>query len=405
MECEGWSEEVMTKYVRYRKSLVSKSKAKKEKKTSASSDQASLPSSRDSNVSQASAALAGVSEARVGELIAEQLGQFSSSFAASMQASFDNIKCFIDDRFAQDSQLEPNPSIPDSSPVPVDLGPRQAQTDPSVCNPCIAFGAGGQAQEPVQEVTATAGIAFPQGVVIADRVDRDVSPATVHGAPAVAAQHEQSQEPLRGGRPPQTATAHSAPARQEQDAQPRSILLTVREPQAQYVLPGPALGESPHEIAFREVNFSERVREFAEEDESLSSAEKVAVSEGHRNVLRLLYQLCPGAAPKSQPAPRKACDFEGLYAPSDTASVAEGAPTLFHRVAELHEEHQTRFCAAAEAGKAVASALPSRLRDQGCYSDPAIESSASMNPSIPRLVGAFSNRRSLSFSFEKATRV
>ena len=387
------------------KSLDSKSKAKKQKKTSASFDQALLPSS---------AASAGVSEARVAELITQQLSQFSSSFAASMQASFDNIKSFIDDRFAQDSQLEPNPSFSESSPVPVDLGPHQAQTDPSVCNPCIAFGAGGQAQEPVQEVTATssflaslraAGIAVPQGVLIGDRVDGDVSPATVHGAPAGAAQHEQPQEPLRGGRPPQTAAAHSAPARQEQNARLQSILRTGREPQAQYVLPGPALGESPDEIAFREVNFSERVREFAEEDESLSSAEKVAASEGHRNVLRLLYQLCPGAAPKSQPAPRKACDFEGLYAPSDTAPVAEGAPTLFHRAAELREEHQARFQAAAEAGKAVASALPSRRRDRGCCSNPAIESSTYMNPSIPWLVRALSNRRSLSFSFEEAARV
>ena len=182
-------------------------------------------------MSQASAASAGISDARVAELISMQLGQFSSNFAATMQA-IDNIKTFIDDRFAQENQLEPNPSIPDSSPVPVDLGPRQAQTDPSVCSPCIAFGAGGQAQEPVQEVTATssflaslraAGIAVPQGVVIGDRVDRDVSPVTVHGAPAVAAQHEQLQEPLRGGRPPQAAAAHPAPARQEQDALPQSI--------------------------------------------------------------------------------------------------------------------------------------------------------------------------------------
>ena len=132
MEFEGWSEEVMFKYIKYRKSLDSKSKSKKEKKISVSSDQASLPSSRDCNVSQASAASAGVSEARVAELISMQLGQFSSSFAATMQALFDNIKTFIDDRFAQESQLEPNPSILDSSPVPVDLGPRQAQTDPSV---------------------------------------------------------------------------------------------------------------------------------------------------------------------------------------------------------------------------------------------------------------------------------
>ena len=153
------------------------------------------------------------------------------------------------------------------------------------------------------------------------------------------------------------------------------------------------------------MNFAERVCEFTEEDESLSSAEKVAASEGHRSVLRLLYQLCPSAAPKSQPAPLKACDFEGLYAPSDTAPVAEGAPTLFHRVAKLREEHQARFRAAAEAGKVVASALPSRRRDRGCCSDPAIESSTTMNPSIPRLVGALSNRCSLSFSFEEAARV
>ena len=81
-----------------------------------------------------------------------------------------------------------------------------------------------------------AGIAVPQGVVIGNRVDRDVSPATVHGAPAVAVQHEQLQEPLRGGRPPQTAAAHPAPARQEQNAQLQSILCTGREPQARYFL-------------------------------------------------------------------------------------------------------------------------------------------------------------------------
>ena len=144
-EREGRSEEVMIKYVKYRKSLDSKNKSKKDKKTSASSDQASLPSFRDSNVSLASAASPGVSEARVAELISEQLGQFSSSFAASMQASFDNIKSFIDDRFAQNCQPEPNPSFSDSSPLPVDLGPCQTQTDPSVCNPSIVFGAGGQA--------------------------------------------------------------------------------------------------------------------------------------------------------------------------------------------------------------------------------------------------------------------
>ena len=53
----------------------------------------------------------------------------------------------------------------------------------------------------------------------------------------------------------------------------------------------------------------------------------------------------------------------------------------------------------------MASALPSRRRDRGCCSDPAIESSTAMNLSIPRLVGALSNRCSLNFYFEEAARV
>ena len=53
----------------------------------------------------------------------------------------------------------------------------------------------------------------------------------------------------------------------------------------------------------------------------------------------------------------------------------------------------------------MASALPSQRRDRGCCSDLTIESSTPMNPSIPRLVGALSSRRSLNFSFEEAARV
>ena len=112
-------------------------------------------------------------------------------------------------------------------------------------------------------------------------------------------------------------------------------------------LAGPSLGASPQEVAFREVPFAETVCEYVEEDMESSSSEKAAVSEGHRNVLRLLYQLCPGAAPKSPPAPRKVCDFEGLFALADPPPSLEGTSTLFHRVAELCEEHQSRFRAAA----------------------------------------------------------
>ena len=115
--------------------------------------------------------------------------------------------------------------------------------------------------------------------------------------------------------------------------------------------------------------------------------------------------FCISSAPKSPPSQRKVCDFEGLFASAHPTPALEGTPTLFHLVAELREEHQARFRAAAEAGKAVASALPSPRRDRGWCSDPSVASSASMNPAIPRLVGALYNRRSLSFSFEEAARV
>ena len=346
------------------------------------------------------------------ELISSQLCQFNAIFAASMQTSFDNIRAFIDERFAsQDIQPETNPSFADSSPVPVDLGPRQTQTDPSVRSPCVDFGSGGEAQEPVQADLATssflaslraAGIVVPQGVVIGDRVDRAPS-ANVHGVPAVAAQHEQPQEPLGGGRTALAASAHSAPT--VKGGQAQSILRSGRASSSQAGLAGPSLGTSPHEATFLGVTFAESEHEFAEEDAASYSSEKAEVSEGHRNVLRLLYQLCPGAAPKSPPAQRRVCDFEGLFTSADPTPALEGAPTLFHRVAELREEHQTLFRAAAEAGKAVASALPSRRRDRGCCSHPLVASSAPMNPAIPRLVGALSNRQLLSFSFEEASRV
>ena len=124
------------------------------------------------------------------------------------------------------------------------MGPRQTQTDPSVRSPCVDFRSGGEAQEPVQADSATspfpaslraAGIVVPQGVVIGDKVDRAPPPATVHGAPAVAAQHEQPQEPLGSGR-----TALAAPA--VQGGQAQSILRSGRASSSQAGLAGPFSG-------------------------------------------------------------------------------------------------------------------------------------------------------------------
>ena len=101
----------------------------------------------------------------------------------------DNIRAFINGKFAgQYIQSDINPFLADSSPVPVDLGLSQTQTDPSVRNPCIDYGSGGEAQELVQvswpalpfSSLRAAGIVVPQGVVLGDRINRAPSPATVH---------------------------------------------------------------------------------------------------------------------------------------------------------------------------------------------------------------------------------
>ena len=58
----------------------------------------------------------------------------------------------------------------DSSPAPVDLGPCQTQTDPSMHSPCVDFGSGGEAQEPVQVGSATS--SFLASLWAAGRSDR-----------------------------------------------------------------------------------------------------------------------------------------------------------------------------------------------------------------------------------------
>ena len=222
------------------------------------------------------------------------------------------------------------------------------------------------------------GIQVLQSISISDRVARELSSAAAH-----------------------SAIAQAGASRAAQAEVPLSTLgfATVGN------LDSGSLGVSPHEEAFRAVTFADAVRECMEDDAMSSVSEKGAVPEGHRNVLRLLYQLCPAAAPESTPAPRRVCDFEGLFALVDRLSATEGAPTLFHRVAELWADHRQHFHAAAEAGKLPSSALPSRRRNRGCCSDPSLAAATPINTGISRLVGSLSNKCSLSFSFEEAARV
>ena len=127
------------------------------------------------------------------------------------------------------------------------------------------------------------------------------------------------------------------------------------------------------------VSLADAVQEFADNDAMSSASDKGAVSEGHRNVLRLLYQLCPAAVLESPPALRMVCDFEGLFASVDRPAASEGMPPLFHRVVELRADHRQRFRVAAETGKPPSSALPARRRDRAAYFDPSLAAATPVN--------------------------
>ena len=268
-ECEQWSDECMHKFLKHMRFLESKSKSHKAKKSLDVSDQGSYSASGESSVKSTDPASAssGVSEARVVELVQSQFSQFSSSFAACMEASFANIQSFIEDRLSshvsQDVHVS-NPSVSAPSPAPVYQASSQSQTNPSVRSPRIGCGPGGEAQEPGQVESATSsflaalnavGIQVPLGVSISDRVVRESSSAAAQaGAPPGV----QAEMPLR------------------------SLGVSATE---QVNVGSSTLGISLHEEAFRAVTFSDTVQECAEDDAMSSVSEKV-------QCLRVIVAFC-----------------------------------------------------------------------------------------------------------------
>ena len=75
-----------------------------------------------------------------------------------MKASFANFQAIIADRLCSNISQDvhdSNRSFPAPLPALVDQAPSQSQTDPSVRNPRIGCGPGGEIQEPGQAESAT----------------------------------------------------------------------------------------------------------------------------------------------------------------------------------------------------------------------------------------------------------
>ena len=96
---------------------------------------------------------------------------------------------------------------------------------------------------------------------------------------------------------------------------------------------GVGLGRSPRGPV-RFLDLLDRLDPLEEDRESVVS-EKSATPENFKTVMRLLFQLCPDAAPEVRSTPQKSCVFEGIFAHTGRPQREEMATKLFHRVREV----------------------------------------------------------------------
>ena len=134
--------------------------------------------------------------------------KFGSSFAAFIEVSIAKFQTLIAEglciNISQDVH-DSNLSFSATAPAPVDQAPSQSQNDPSLFNPHIGCGPGGETQEPGQAESATssflaavrgAGIQVPQGVFLTDRVARESYSAAAQSANSEALQGVQAVVPM-----------------------------------------------------------------------------------------------------------------------------------------------------------------------------------------------------------------
>ena len=176
-ECSLWSDDEFARFIRHKKSLDSKSKNRKAKKSeeglarASSSESVVSPSGAENLSSRAS-----LDESRILELISSQMNVFAQSFASSMENSFIQLDNRIDEKIACS-----NRSLADPSPqAPVQLPLSQGRPDPSCLTPQMRYGnLGGERNESEPAVSANsppdffefirkaraAGLEVPQGLV------------------------------------------------------------------------------------------------------------------------------------------------------------------------------------------------------------------------------------------------
>ena len=291
VECSLWPSDVFNKYVKHRRSLISKSRSKKSRKDSSGAVPCKSPvvGRGDQGTVNDPIPSSGISEDRVKSLISDSFASLSQSFAASMRESFAKIDdlishCISEANISQDVS---NPSFSGSPHVPIHLSLGRERPDPSQSSSQQDYGKSeGEPEESVRGESAvspdlmswvsdlrTAGVCIPDQVAALVRPVRDDSRVSAFNAQPSGSQGTNAQveselgastSDVRGLFPPSSSFSFG----EVKSASSVSFVL-------------PPLGTDRDEY------------------ENSETPAIPTQSEGSSRVSRLIAQLCPEAIPAS----------------------------------------------------------------------------------------------------------
>ena len=359
-ECLDWSEEEISKYAKYRKSLKSRE---------SSSRKASLPpppltpSGHSSQPSPQPASLP-----------AQQPAPLPAHPPAPPSATRDCLQSEMDSLAAHFTALSESLSTQLSSFMSSfgsqpRLGPDAGEAHPGVT---------------ADESRMFQGEGTPSGTPLAPPPGFPPLPpgfSAPHAAPPPHAPH---------GSTPFAALRKSA--RQAPHVQPPSG--SAPQPSTSgWLPPGPPPTHSRHESTDSESE--------ASDSESISAA----ADSTHTRFPALIHEVCPASRPLLDPkAPR--CGFESWFGQPEPSSSALRF-RMYPRVAEVQEEVAARAEALARRSRPVSRILPTRARYYALADDPLFASSQPVNSAFAQLVGqrSFAGRRWGAITFSEMERL
>ena len=143
----------------------------------------------------------------------------------------------------------------------------------------------------------------------------------------------------------------------------------------------------------------------SESDQSESESVSAAVDSAHARLVSLIHQVCPASRPLAEPkAPR--CGFESWFGQPEPSS-SRRRYRLYPRVAEVQEEVAARAEANARRSRPVSRILPSRARYYSLADDPLFAASQPVNSAFAQLVGqrSFTGKRWGAITFSEMERL